>query len=216
MRFSANLRIIYNLRSNSLLLVTSGPLPMRIWIIQGRIAAASLPTFVPSTGTSRQPRTTWPSSRTTSSKMRFCSLRRLSYLWANIIPTPYSPAAGKLIPSTSHSRLKNSCGICTKIPAPSPVSLSAPAPPRCSRRSKIRKPSSIISWDFLPLILTTKPMPHASFSNWLLYIPLASSLAWSRRCCSIVLWFLSITCTPSYHLINPSSAASFRSVLVKV
>ena len=177
MRFSANLRITYNLRSNSALFVTSGPFPIRIWIIQGRIAAASLPTLVPSTGTSRQPRTTCPSSRTTSSKIRFCSLRRLSYLCAKIMPTPYSPAAGKLMPNTSHSRLKNSCGICTKIPAPSPVSLSAPAPPRCSRRSKIRKPSSMISWDFLPLIFTTKPIPQASFSNWLLYMPFASSLA---------------------------------------
>ena len=165
MRFSANLRIIYNLRSNSLLLVTSGTFTDE----DLNHPRANSSCFFTNLCTIN-----WYFAPTKNNltlfaynlfENAFCSLRRLSYLWANIIPTPYSPAAGKLIPSTSHSRLKNSCGICTKIPAPSPVSLSAPAPPRCSRRSKIRKPSSIISWDFYPLILTTKPMPHASFSN---------------------------------------------------
>ena len=64
----------------------------------------------------------------------------------------------------AHSRAKNSCGIWIRIPAPSPVSGSQPQAPRCVRLIRIWSPCSMMSWDFSPRMLATKPMPQASCS----------------------------------------------------
>ena len=48
------------------------------------------------------------------------------------VPTPYSPAAGSLMPSSWQAARKNSCGICVRMPAPSPVNGSQPQAPRTS------------------------------------------------------------------------------------
>ena len=47
------------------------------------------------------------------------------------MPTPYSPGSGSSMPSALQLARKNSCGICTRMPAPSPVSGSQPQAPRC-------------------------------------------------------------------------------------
>ena len=43
------------------------------------------------------------------------------------MPTPYSPAGGRVKPSLAHSRAKNLWGIWIRTPAPSPVSRIAAA-----------------------------------------------------------------------------------------
>ena len=51
----------------------------------------------------------------------------------NSAPTAYSPGSGRVKPSLAASLAKNLCGICTRMPAPSPARGSAPTAPRCSR-----------------------------------------------------------------------------------
>ncbi|MCY1550175.1 hypothetical protein D9M68_864060 [compost metagenome] len=54
------------------------------------------------------------------------------------------------------------------MPAPSPISLSAPTAPRWSRFSRIFRPCWMMAWLFLPLMCATKPTPQAScsFLGW--------------------------------------------------
>lgn len=65
------------------------------------------------------------------------------------MPTPYSPSAGSVKPSCLHALTKKSCGICMRMPAPSPVSGSQPQAPRCSRLRRICSPISTMECDFL-------------------------------------------------------------------
>ena len=60
----------------------------------------------------------------------------------NSAPTAYSPGLGRLKPSMSAFLAKNLCGICTRMPAPSPARGSAPTAPRCSRLQRIASASS--------------------------------------------------------------------------
>ena len=60
------------------------------------------------------------------------------------------------------------------IPEPSPVFGSAPTLPRCSRLQTLSRPRSIMRRDFFPVISTTKPTPHESFSLIGLYKPFTS------------------------------------------
>ena len=62
------------------------------------------------------------------------------------------------------------------IPAPSPVLFSQPHAPRCSIFSKMVSASEMIWCDLLPLILATKPMPHASCSNEGSYNPVVLAI----------------------------------------
>src|SRR6266480_557955 len=50
-------------------------------------------------------------------------------------------------------RSKKACGICTRMPAPSPARGSAPTAPRCSRLQRMLIASETIRCDFLPLML---------------------------------------------------------------
>ena len=59
----------------------------------------------------------------------------------------------------------NSWGICTRIPAPSPVLLSEPSAPRCAICSRTHSPCSTTEWYLFPLMLTTSPTPQASCSH---------------------------------------------------
>ena len=81
------------------------------------------------------------------------------------MPTPYSPGAGRSIPSSAHLSRKKSCGSCISAPAPSPVSGSQPQAPRWARFSSTSSPFSSTSWDLRPLTLATRPTPQASRSN---------------------------------------------------
>jgi hypothetical protein len=55
-------------------------------------------------------------------------------------------------------------GIWIRIPAPSPISLSAPTAPRWSMFSRILSACVTMSWRLTPLMCATKPRPQASCS----------------------------------------------------
>ena len=46
------------------------------------------------------------------------------------MPTPYSPAAGKVTRASRATSFRNSCGVWMRMPAPSPVLASQPHAPR--------------------------------------------------------------------------------------
>ena len=60
---------------------------------------------------------------------------------------------------------KNLCGICTRMPAPSPARGSAPTAPRCSRLTRMVSASSTILCDLRPLMSAMNPTPQESFSS---------------------------------------------------
>ena len=93
------------------------------------------------------------------------SLRHSSSCGRNSAPTAYSPGAGNLKPSSAAFLAKNLCGICTRMPAPSPARGSAPTAPRCSRLTRIVSASSTILCDLRPLISAINPTPQESFSS---------------------------------------------------
>ena len=83
----------------------------------------------------------------------------------NSAPTAYSPGAGSLKPSAAACLAKNLCGVCTRMPAPSPARGSAPTAPRCSRLTRIVSASSTILCDLRPLISAMNPTPQEFFSS---------------------------------------------------
>src|SRR5437588_10626345 len=60
---------------------------------------------------------------------------------------------------------RNLCGVCTRMPAPSPARGSAPTAPRCSRLTRIVSASSTILCDLRPLMSAINPTPQESFSS---------------------------------------------------
>ena len=74
------------------------------------------------------------------------------------------PGGGQLDAHGRARLAKNRCGICIRMPAPSPVFFSQPHAPRCSRFSRISSPFLTMLEDFRPLRSTTKPTPQASCS----------------------------------------------------
>ena len=117
-------------------------------------------------GTSLQPKSTCPSAWMARSNscsqacLEACSLGR------KMSPTPYSPKGGKATPCKAISSRYKASGIWIKIPAPSPINLSAPTAPRWSKFSKIFKAWLTMAWLLCPLMCATKPTPQASCS-WL-------------------------------------------------
>ena len=75
-------------------------------------------------------------------------------------PVPYLPFSGTGMPCSKI----NSCGICNRMPAPSPVLLSAPSAPRCRMFSNILRADSTMPCDLPPWTFTTSPTPQASCS----------------------------------------------------
>src|SRR6185436_6937575 len=140
------------------------PAPTNTWRTIGITCRATSPGASLSIGTRRQPSTFWPSSRMTFSTMRSHSLRWFTSAGRNTIPTPYCPAAGSSTRSAFTSRRKNASGICTRIPAPSPVFGSQPQAPRCVRFWRTVRPFCTISCEGSPFTFTTNPTPQASCS----------------------------------------------------
>ncbi len=91
----------------------------------------------------------------------------------NRATTAYSPGFGKANPSREASLAKNPCGICTRMPAPSPARGSAPTAPRCSRLQRMASASSISLCDLRPLMSAMKPTPQESLSSAGSYRPCA-------------------------------------------
>src|ERR1700731_1667543 len=88
-------------------------------------------------------------------------------------PIAYSPGAGSVKPSSAAFLAKNLCGICVRMPAPSPARGSAPTAPRCSRLTRMVSASATIWCDLRPLMSAMKPTPHESLSSAGSYIPRA-------------------------------------------
>src|SRR5580658_9772719 len=93
------------------------------------------------------------------------SCRQAASCGRNSAPTAYWPGAGNVKPSSAVFIAKNLCGICTRMPAPSPARGSAPTAPRCSRLTRMVSASSTILCDLRPLISAMNPTPQESFSS---------------------------------------------------
>ncbi len=74
------------------------------------------------------------------------------------------PGGGSSTPAVAAQSRSSASGIWIRQPAPSPTSGSAPTAPRWSRLTRISRPQAMISCDLRPLMLATKPTPHASCS----------------------------------------------------
>ncbi|CDC01119.1 unknown [Bacteroides sp. CAG:443] len=133
---------------------------MKICFTSGSVARASFPSTLELTGTLLTCISVMPSRSISSIMMLMIVCCSSLSLGMNTNPVPYFPFSGTGIPC----RRINSCGICTIIPAPSPVLLSAPSAPRCFMFSSTLRAESIKSCDFVPCRLTIMPTPQASCS----------------------------------------------------
>ena len=143
MRFSILFLIIYRVRSK--FSVSVEPV-MNTCLILGSVPNASFPRIDELTGTLRKCIRFKP-SRSISSIMMLsmwdCSCPSLG---RKTSPVPYFPFSGTGMPC----RRMNSWGICSMIPAPSPVLLSAPSAPRWRMFSNTFNAESTSSCDLLP------------------------------------------------------------------
>ena len=151
------LRITYNFNSSSCWL--SQPVT-KICLISGSVASASFPSMSLFTGTFRRCIRVRPSFSISSIIILRMAERCASSLGRKTRPVPYFPFSGTGIPCNKI----NSWGIWSKIPAPSPVLLSAPSAPRWRIFSNTLRADSTMSCDFPPWMLTNIPTPHASCS----------------------------------------------------
>jgi hypothetical protein len=87
--------------------------------------------------------------------------RRLSSCGRKAMPTAYEPRCGSSKPTTSR---KKASGTWSRMPAPSPLSGSAPTAPRCSRLRSAVRDFSTMSCDGDPLRVATMATPQASCS----------------------------------------------------
>ena len=134
----AVLRITYSLRSSASCTITSLPRPMKTWRRIGSfLRTAGDIGMSRSTGTSRQPSSTWPSALIARSSSCSQARREACSLGRKIMPTPYSPGGGSSTPCLAISSRYSASGSWIRMPAPSPISLSAPTAPRWSRFSRI-------------------------------------------------------------------------------
>ncbi len=76
----------------------------------------------------------------------------------------YCPAGGSSKPNREHSSAKKACGICVRMPQPSPIFGSAPTAPRWSRFSRIFRPCCTMEWLRRSCMSAMKPTPQASRS----------------------------------------------------
>src|SRR5271157_283870 len=167
----------YSLRSSA-----SASMPYarltKICSMYGCVLRARRPMVLAFTGVSRQPRTVRPSSRTISSRMASHDIRSWGSTGRKTMPTPYSPGEGSGKPKREHSPSKKAWGIWINTPAPLPVWGSHPQAPRCVRLIRISIPFRMMSWDFSPEMLATKPIPQASCSLRGSYRPCAFGKPW--------------------------------------
>ena len=140
MRFSILLRTLYNIRSKVSTFSSSTPVT-KICLMSGSTSRAPTPSTSGQVGTERMCMSVSP-SRSISSiitlRIPSCALASFG---KKTNPVPYFPFSGTGIPC----KRINSCGICTKMPAPSPV-LSRVSAPRCSMFSNTFKALSTNSW----------------------------------------------------------------------
>src|SRR3954471_384216 len=141
---------------------------MNTWRTTGSSRIAGCARSELSTGTSRQPSSTCPSSLIARSISYSHAMREAGSRGRNTMPTPYWPAGGSFTPCLAISSRRNRSGIWIRMPAPSESLGSQPTAPRCVRLRSTVRPCSTMVCDFLPLMLATKPTPQAScsFAGW--------------------------------------------------
>src|SRR5688572_27391365 len=142
--------------------------PMKSCSKTGATEAAVFPILSKLTGTSRQPRSVWPSSLTMRSTSALHATLASGSCGRKTRPAPYEPAGGS---SNGTAWRRKRSGIWIRMPAPSPVSGSEPQAPRCSRLMRRSRAERTIWCERAPLMLATKPTPHASCSSVGLYKP---------------------------------------------
>ncbi len=128
----------------------------------GTLAQAPAPQACRFVGTTRQPRTENSSSLAMVSIIASAARHSFGSSGRKNMPTAYCPIGGSEKLTVFR---KNSSGICTKTPAPSPVSGSDPVPPRCAKRDNISSESCTIACERSPFTCAINPVPHASCSN---------------------------------------------------
>ena len=158
MRRSIFFLIIYNVRGRTSAFSSETPVT-NICLMAGSAFRAASPSTSGQVGTVRRC-ISCSRSRSISSIIteRICCCS-LSPLGRNTRPVPYCPFSGTGMPCNR----MNSWGICSIMPAPSPV-LSRVSAPRCSMFSSTRSALSTRSWLLPPCMFTTMPTPHASCS----------------------------------------------------
>ena len=133
------------------------------WAKCGMTASAVGPMSAPSgsIGTSRQPRTTRPSSPARRATSATRSERSASSWGRKATPAAYSPAGGRSKSAVARSRAS---GTWVRMPAPSPEFGSEPAAPRWSRLCSAVRPMATIDRERRPWASATKATPQASCS----------------------------------------------------
>ena len=99
------------------------------------------------------------------SNIFFAWFRRSSSWGKKTKATPYSRSPPSAMPDAFVTLAKNLCGICVRIPTPSPVLPSASLPALCSRFSTIFRAFVTVARLFSPLIFTQAPIPQLSCSK---------------------------------------------------
>ena len=141
--FSILLRMRYNFRSA--VSVSVNPV-INTCLMSGSLAKAASPRISGQVGTLRRCINVSPSFSISSIMILKIAPWSLSFFGRKSRPVPYRPFSGTGIPCNK----MNSCGICSRIPAPSPVLLSAPSAPRWRMFSNTFKADSTTSCDFSP------------------------------------------------------------------
>ena len=148
---------------------------MNTCLISGSVSRASFPKMSVLTGILRRCIKVNPSFSISSIMILRIAECCFSSFGKKTSPVPYLPFSGTGMPCSKI----NSCGICNRMPAPSPVLLSAPSAPRCRMFSNILRADSTIPCDLPPWTFTTSPTPQAS-----------CSLAGSYNPCLLLKWLL--------------------------
>ena len=165
MRFSMRLRTLYNIRSNTG--ASSSDMPLtNICLMSGSTSRAAAPSTSGHVGTVRRCISCSPSRSISSIITDRIACCACSSFGRNTSPVPYFPFSGTGMPCSS----MNSWGICSMMPAPSPV-LSRVSAPRCSMFSSTFRALSTKSWLLPPCMFTTMPTPQASCSYCGWYSP---------------------------------------------
>ena len=115
-----------------------------------RPGARESPRVESSVGTSRQPRTIWPSSRIIASKRAIRSARCAGVVRQEDEAGAVAALAGSVKPSGAVTLRRKRSGIWTRMPAPSPVLASQPQAPRCSRLRSSSRPCATIECEPCP------------------------------------------------------------------
>ena len=135
--------------------------------MRGSPSRAMGPGTVWSTGTSRTAITLTACSAQTPSRTASRASPCPLSLGRNTSPVPYLPASGTGIPRDE----MKPWGICTSIPAPSPLLPSPFSAPLWAMPSMRRSPFSTTEWDLLPPMSTTRPTPQLSRASSGSYSP---------------------------------------------